>query len=91
MKISQIDPGKLKFRLLSLPGQVGGGGGEDHRNSRFFGIVSRQHCNGIVIVVHCIVLILGGPFAELHCLGSGIQFELLGSGFFQIALNGNAH
>ena len=34
---------------------------------------------------------LGGSFVELHCLGSGIQFELLGSGFFRIALNGNAH
>ena len=28
---------------------------------------------------------LGGSFAELHCLGSGIQFELLRSWFFRIA------
>ena len=25
---------------------------------------------------------LDGSFAELHCLGSGVQFELLGSWFF---------
>ena len=29
--------------------------------------------------------LLGGPFVELHCLGSGIHFELLGSGFLRIA------
>ena len=30
---------------------------------------------------------LGGSFAKLHCLGSGTQFELLGSWLFRIALN----
>ena len=30
---------------------------------------------------------LGGSFAESHCLGSGFQFELLGSWFIRIALN----
>ena len=34
---------------------------------------------------------LSGPRAELHCLGSGIQFELPGSRFLRIALNGNAY
>ena len=28
---------------------------------------------------------LGGPFVELRCLGSGIHFELLGSGFLRNA------
>ena len=30
--------------------------------------------------------LLCGPRAELHCLGAGIQLELLGAWFFRIAL-----
>ena len=43
--------------------------------------------DNLMIRLLAITLSLGGSFAELHCLGSGIKFELLGSWLFRIALN----
>ena len=41
-----------------------------------------------VCVCRCVTSVcphLGGPFVKLHCLGSGIHFELLGPGFLRTA------
>ena len=63
--------------------------------SQFFklSVSAFSFCSSLQIVERdgLLVRILGGPFAELHCFGSGIQFELPGSRFLRIALDGNAH